>query len=96
MFQVASQSWAPSHVSSRPVAQLLGCRIARGSYQRGLLHAVRFIVHRDGRGCARCQDCETTGAEGLVWDLLRAADRRPMASLLRALLDPMSLRTFVK
>jgi hydroxymethylpyrimidine pyrophosphatase-like HAD family hydrolase len=96
MFQAASRSWAPSHISGRPVAQLLGCRIAPRSYQPGLLHAVRFIVHPDGRGCARCRNCETTAAEGLLWDLLKAADRRPMASLLRALLDPMALRAFVK
>jgi hypothetical protein len=96
MFQAASRSWAPSHISGRPIAQLLGCRIAPRSYQSGLLHAVRFIVHPDGSGCARCRNCETTAAEGLLWDLLKAADRRPMASLLRALLDPMALRAFVK
>lgn len=96
MFKVASQSWAPSHVSGRSVAQRLGCRIAPRAYQRGLLHAVRFIVHRDGRSCALCQDCEAPAAEGLLWDLLKAADRRPTASLLRAALDPMALRAFVK
>jgi hypothetical protein len=96
MFQVASRSWAPSHISGRPIAQLLGCRIARRSYQPGLLQAVRFIVHPDGHACARCRDCETTAAEGLLWDLLKAADRRPMASLLQALRDPMALRAFVK
>jgi haloacid dehalogenase-like hydrolase len=96
MFQAATRSWAPSHIAGRPIAQLLGCRIAPRSYQSGLLHAVRFIVHPDGVGCARCRDCETTPAEGLLWDLLKAADRRPMTSLLRALLDPMALRAFVK
>lgn len=96
MFQVARRSWAPSHISCRPLARLLGCRIARRSYQAGLLEAVRFIAHPDGRGCARCQDCESPAAEGLLWDLMRMADRQPRACLLRALLDPMALRTFVK
>jgi hypothetical protein len=96
MFQVATRSWAPSHMSKRSIAQLLGCRISPRSYQPGLLHAVRLIVHSDGRGCARCPRGETTAAEGFLWELLKAADRRPMASLLRALLDPMALRAFLK
>jgi hypothetical protein len=96
MFQVASRSWAPSQISPRPVAQALGCRVAPRSYQPGLLHAVRSILHPDGRGCARCRNCETSAAEGLIWDLLKAADRKPLASLLEALLDPMSLKAFVK
>jgi len=94
MFEVAARSCAPRHIGGRAVAQLLGCRVARRSYQPGLLEAVRFILHPDGRGCPRCQAGATPVAEGLLWDLLRAADRPAVASTLRALLDPMAWRTF--
>jgi hydroxymethylpyrimidine pyrophosphatase-like HAD family hydrolase len=94
MFEVAARSCAPRHIGGRAVAQLLGCRVARRSYQPGLLEAVRFILHPDGRGCPRCQAGATPVAEGLLWDLLRTADRPAVASTLRALLDPMAWRTF--
>jgi hydroxymethylpyrimidine pyrophosphatase-like HAD family hydrolase len=96
MFQVASRSCAPRHIAGRGIAQLLGCRIARRSYQPGLLDSVRCIVHPRGGTCARCETCETPVAEGLLWDLLEMADRRPVASLVRALLDPMAVRTFLQ
>ena len=96
MFQAAGSSCAPRHISGRAVAQLLGCRIARRAYQPGLLDAVRSILHPDGRSCGRCDTCATPLAEGLVWDLLRTADRPALSSSVRALLDPLAWRTFVK
>jgi hydroxymethylpyrimidine pyrophosphatase-like HAD family hydrolase len=96
MFQVATRSFAPSHISGRAVAQLLGCRIVPGCYQPGLRSAVRSIVHPEGRRCARCAAAEPPVADGLLWELLRAADRRPLVSLVHALLDPMAFRTFVR
>src|SRR5256885_9377902 len=55
MFRVANRSFAPSHISCRSMARLLGCRIADRPYQAGLLSSVRSILHADGRRCDRCQ-----------------------------------------
>jgi hydroxymethylpyrimidine pyrophosphatase-like HAD family hydrolase len=96
MFRVAGRSYAPGHMSGRSVARMLGCEIARRSYQPGLLSAVRSIVHPEGGRCARCRACRRPEGDGLFWELLKTADRRPIESLLRALVDPMSLRAFVR
>ena len=96
MFSVATRSFAPSHVSGRNVARLLGCRITGRSYQRGLLCAARSIVHPDGRRCARCRPCREPAGDTLVWELLQTADRSPAESLLRALMDPMALGAFAR
>jgi haloacid dehalogenase-like hydrolase len=95
MFRVAGRSFAPAHISGRNIARLLGCQIAGRSYQPGLLAAARAIVHADGKTCPRCRGC-VPKAEGLVWELLKAADRRPLASLLRAVADPLSREAFLK
>ena len=95
MFRVAGRSFAPAHISGRNIARLLGCQIAGRSYQPGLLAAARAIVHADGKTCPRCRRC-VPKAEGLVWGLLKAADRRPLASLLRAVADPLSREAFLK
>jgi len=96
MFRVASRSFAPSHISGRAVAGLLGCRIADRSYQPGLLHIVRSIVHPEGGRCDRCQAAERAWPEDkdLFWGLLEAADRTRPQLLLRAMLDPMALQAF--
>jgi hypothetical protein len=95
MFCVAGRSFAPSHIAGKSVARILGCRIADRSYQSGLLAAVRSIVHPDGGDCARCKLRQTPAASGVMWELLKAADRRPLGSLLRAMVDPMSLEAFL-
>ena len=96
MFEVAARSCAPRHIAGRRVAQLLGCRIARRSYQPGLLEAVRFTLHPDGRACRSCGAGASPQAEGLIWDLLRTADRAPLATFVRTLLDPMAWATFAR
>lgn len=98
MFRVAHRSFAPSHMSGREVASLLGCRIADRSYQPGLLRIVRSIVHPDGGRCDRCRSAGPPRPRGndLFWELLRAADRPWPALLLRALFDPMALKAFAK
>jgi len=96
MFRVAGRSFAPSHISGRGVARLLGCHIADRPYQPGLLRAVRRIVHARGGRCASCQPCPAPAGEGLWWELIKAADRPPLASLLRALADPRALQAFVR
>jgi hydroxymethylpyrimidine pyrophosphatase-like HAD family hydrolase len=92
MFSVASRSFAPAHISGRRVARLLGCQIAGRSYQPGLLSAARSICHPAGGDCPRC--APPGWPTGLFWDALRAADRRPLASLLRAVSSPRALLAF--
>jgi len=99
MFRVANRSFAPSHISCRSMARLLGCRIADRPYQAGLLSSVRSILHADGRRCDRCQaggPIRLTEAGPLFTDLLETADQGRLRLLLRVLLDPMTLRTFAK
>jgi len=90
---VAGRSFAPSHMSGRGIARLLGCKIAPRSYQGGLLSAARSIVHPGGGTCPRCADDRARPA-GMWWDLLEAADRHPLALLVRALADPRALEAF--
>src|SRR5207302_157859 len=90
MFRVARHSFAPAQISCASLARLLGCRIARQPFQRGLLEIVRSLVHPGGGRCRRCAGCERPWPKGsnLFLDLLEAADRTRSAVLLRTLLDP--------
>jgi hypothetical protein len=96
MFAVARRSFAPSHISCGRVAGALGCRIADRAFQPGLLNSVRSIVHPDGKSCERCRGCDfpRTRSTDLMLRLLKIADERQGRRLLRALLDPMAIRTF--
>ena len=97
MFRVASRSFAPRHISAKATARLLGCRITDRTYQPGLLSAVRAIVHAGGEDrCPRCGEGSGPAPEGLFWELLKEADRRPLHSLARTLADPMSFQVFVR
>jgi hydroxymethylpyrimidine pyrophosphatase-like HAD family hydrolase len=99
MFRVAHHSYAPSHISRRSVARLLGCRIASRAYQVGLLQSVRDILHPDGGRCDRCGragQLRVAEVSPLVWEVLEAADQGPLRLFLRALLDPMALRAFAR
>ena len=96
MFRVARRSFAPSQMSGRGPARSLGCHVTDRPFQPGLLRAVRGIVHPDGGRCARCRPCPAPPAEGLLWELMKTADRRPLVSLLRALADPRSLQAFAR
>ena len=92
MFRVVGRSFAPSHMSGRGIARLLGCKIAPRSYQRGLLSAARSIVHSGGGACPRCAGDRRPA--GLWWELLEAADHHPLALLVRAIADPRALEAF--
>jgi hypothetical protein len=96
MFRVASRSFAPRHISVKSTARMLGCRITGRPYQRGLLSAVRSIVHPRRDRCLRCEDSGPAAVDGPFWELLKEADRRPLDSLARALADPMSLQAFLR
>lgn len=98
MFRVAARCFAPSHISCRSVARLLGCRIAPHPDQRGFLSSVRSMLHPDGGRCGRCRSGEPSwgGSQDLFVKLLHAADQKPLSLLLRALLDPASIKAFMK
>ena len=91
MFRVARRAFAPRQIAGRHIARQLGCRIAARSYQSGLLSAVRSVLHPRGT-CPRCEP--EPRSSGLWPELLRAADRHPLASLLRALAGPHVLEAF--
>ena len=99
MFCAANRSFAPSHISRRSVARLLGCRIADRPYQAGLLRSVRSILHADGSRCDRCRSGgrpKLSGAGPLFWEFLRTADQGELRSLLQTLRDPMALQAFAR
>jgi adenine/guanine phosphoribosyltransferase-like PRPP-binding protein/trehalose-6-phosphatase len=98
MFRMAKRSFAPAQIKCRGEAQALGCRIARSSYQEGLLEIARMLIHAGGERCERCQPTGRLWPRGkdLFLDLLEIADKRDKSKLLQALLDPMALRVFVK
>jgi hydroxymethylpyrimidine pyrophosphatase-like HAD family hydrolase len=98
MFAAAGRSFAPSHLSCRSSARLLGCRIMNRPFQPGLLQAVRSVVHPHGGRCDRCRRTREPeqGVGDLFADLLKAVDRPRWRLALRALVDPMALRAFAK
>ena len=98
MFRVARRSFAPSHIGCARLARLLGCRIARHPYQRGLLEIVRSLVHPDGGRCPRCSAGAGPRSKGpdLFVDLLHAIDRKRSTAFLRALLDPSAYQVLVR
>ncbi len=99
MFRVATRSFAPSHISGRSVARLLGCRIADRPYQEGFLRSVRSILHPGGGRCDSCRAGERVRpgeADPLFWKALQAADQGRSHLLLQALLDPLALWAFTR
>jgi haloacid dehalogenase-like hydrolase len=98
MFEVAGRSFAPASIVCRPAARKLGCRIVAAAHQRGLLRAARLLLHPDGRRCERCRVAERARPRTahLFVRLLEVADRSKASALLRALVDPMALRAFVR
>ena len=81
MFRAATRSFAPANIGPAREARLLGCRIARQPYQRGLLEIARALTHSDAPASN-----EAAAGSDLFMDALRAADRSRAANLARALL----------
>ncbi len=81
MFRAATRSFAPANIGPAREARLLGCRIARQPYQRGLLEIARALTHSDAPA-----GNEAAAGSDLFMDALRAADRSRAANLARALL----------
>ena len=97
MFRAATRSFGPAQIDCARQARLLGCQIARHSYQRGLLDIARLLVHPDGSRCERCSEVGNTSRinKVLFLELLQAADQTQAANLVKALLDPQLFSTFV-
>ena len=97
MFRAATRSFAPAQISCAPQARLLGCQIARHSYQRGLLDIARSLAHSDGRRCERCAEGATwPSSQDLFMELLQAADQMRATTLISALFDPAVFRIFLR
>ena len=96
MFQVATRSFSPSHIWCRGDAEKLGCKIASGPYQSGLLESVWSIVHADGKRCQSCRDSDALRpqSDDLVFSLLQAADETRIKLLVKAVLDPLAWCAF--
>jgi hypothetical protein len=97
MFRVATRSFAPAQIGCARQARWLGCQISRNRYQRGLLDVARALVHPEGAHDGRRPAGSTLGSgrDCLFVELLQAADRTSVESLIGALLDPATLRMFV-
>lgn len=100
MFRVSQRSYAPANISrARPVAKALGCMIAEGRYQVGLLQIAQKIVHPDGEKCEHCippAKGPGPGNSDLFLQLLEVADQGRVPRLIEALRDPLSYRAFLK
>ena len=98
MFGVLRRSFAPASISCRAAARALGCQIVGAPYQRGLLEAVRLLLHPARTRCPRCESASRArpGTGNLFRELLEVADHGRVRLLLHALLDPMALEAFVK
>jgi len=96
MFRAASRSFAPGHISCRATAESMGCRVASGAYQAGLLEIARRIVHGDGSRCTTCR--AVAGAidahEDRFLEYLKIADRSRLSLLVGALFDSKAVRAF--
>jgi hydroxymethylpyrimidine pyrophosphatase-like HAD family hydrolase len=87
-FRVATRSFAPANIGCARQARLLGCRIVRHPYQRGLLEIARALTHPDGRRNEPGATSKTPPRSPDVFlDILRAADRRWTTNLMDALFD---------
>jgi hypothetical protein len=97
MFRVATHSFAPAHIGCARQARLLGCQISRHPYQRGLLDvAQKLIGSNGGEGGRWVEGAKVrSGRDCLFLELLQAADRTNVESLIGALFDPATFRMFV-
>jgi hydroxymethylpyrimidine pyrophosphatase-like HAD family hydrolase len=96
MFAAAQRSFAPGNTTCRKAARAVGCWIADEGYQQGLLSIARRIVHPDGSRCGQCRlpAVGVEGSEAVIYELLKLADESRLKRLLRAVADPMMIRSF--
>jgi len=88
-FRVATLSFAPANIGCAREARLLGCHIARHSYQRGLLEIARALTYPQDRRLDRdvASQMPSGRSSDLFLDFLRAADRHWTTNLMDALFD---------
>jgi adenine/guanine phosphoribosyltransferase-like PRPP-binding protein len=96
MFQAASRSYAPGHISCKPAARMVGCKFGNGTYQLGLLDIARRIVHEKGGSCAQCARCDELLSQNsdLFVEMLKVADVKTLPSLVKSALNPWALASF--
>ena len=94
MFSVATRCFAPANIDCASPARLLGCRVSRHPYQRGLLEIAEWICQdikpRDDDPQDLSESAPRTvksAAEKLFADVLHAADTPTRKHLIRALFD---------
>ena len=88
-----ASSFAPANIGCARQARLLGCRIVRHPYQRGLLEIARALTHPDGQRNEPGATSKMPPRSGDVFlDILRAADRSWTTNLMDALFDPGRFR----
>lgn len=98
MFYHVKRCFAPSQMSARQEAKRLGCRIVDRPYQLGLLSIAYALTHPDGGQCEQCRSCGLPWTKGrsVFLDALEAADQKPIALALKAVLDRTALEAFAK
>jgi hydroxymethylpyrimidine pyrophosphatase-like HAD family hydrolase len=82
MFRVASRSFAPAQIGCAGTARLLGCRISRYAYQRGLYDIARTIASDQDRKSSISTD-GTVISDDVFFDLLKVADMSFAKRILR-------------
>ena len=98
MFRMATHSFAPGQISCRATAELLKCKIASRAYQPGLLECVQAIIQRNGKqidNTAPLDNSNLSSHDKYFLHMLEVGDQSTVASLMQAVLDPISLETFV-
>jgi hydroxymethylpyrimidine pyrophosphatase-like HAD family hydrolase len=98
MFRMASRSFAPSTINCRRQAQLLGCRISRHPYQRGLLEIVTEILKSNKERSDRCvvMQRSTHGIDDIFMTVLQAADQTWPKNLARATFNLAAYKIFMR
>jgi len=84
MFRVAKRSFAPAQIDCALQARLLGCQIARHSYQKGFLEIAHLLAHADGRQCEHCFDVRKLWPRDDLFVEVLEADRLSWKAFIRA------------
>ena len=98
MFHHSKRCFAPAQMSARQEAKRLGCQIVDRPFQTGLLSIAYALAHPDGGRCERCRSCGVPWTKGksVFLDALEAADQKPIALALKAVLHPTAVEAFAK
>ncbi len=96
MFRAATRSFAPVNIRSISQAKLVGCKIARHAYQRGLFDIACALVGIDPRRTERASDHAPPYECDLFLDALKAADQGVLRRLIRAVADPAAFGIFMR